>query len=39
VERELDEGQEEAVIRRLREHLHDIETHRATPQLPPGKPQ
>jgi hypothetical protein len=27
------------VIQRLREHLHDIETHRATPQLPPGKPQ
>ena len=39
VERELDEGQGEAVIQRLRDHLHDIETHRATPQLPPGKPQ
>jgi amino acid transporter len=39
VEREIDEGQEDAVIRRLREHLHDIETHRSTPQLPPGKPQ
>src|SRR5215472_10400435 len=39
VERELNDGQEDAVIQRLREHLHDIETHRATPQLPPGKPQ
>src|ERR1700723_1465236 len=39
VERELDEGQQDAVIQRLREHLHDIETHRATPQLPPGKTQ
>jgi amino acid transporter len=39
VERELDEGQGEAVIQRLRDHLHDIETHRAMPQLPPGKPQ
>jgi amino acid transporter len=39
VEREIDEGQEDAVIQRLRDHLHDIETHRAAPQLPPGKPQ
>jgi hypothetical protein len=39
VEREIDEGQEDAVIRRLRDHLHDIETHRSTPPLPPGKPQ
>src|SRR6201984_3575521 len=39
VERELNAGQQEAVIQRLREHLHEIETHRATPQLPPGKPQ
>src|SRR5215472_9267790 len=39
VEREMNDGQEDAVIQRLREHLHDIETHRATPQLPPGKPQ
>ena len=39
VEREIDEGQENAVIQRLRDHLHDIETHRSTAQLPPGKPQ
>ena len=39
VEREMNEGQGDAVVERLREHLHDIETHRSSPQLPPGKPQ
>ena len=39
VEREMNEGQGEAVVERLRDHLHDIETHRSSPQLPPGKPQ
>jgi hypothetical protein len=39
VEREIEEGQGEAVIQRLREHLHGIEPHRSTPQLPPVKPQ
>jgi amino acid transporter len=39
VERELDEGQVDAVLQRLREHLHDIHPHSSNPQLPPSKPQ
>jgi hypothetical protein len=39
VERELDEGQVDAVLQRLREHLNDIHPHVSNPQLPPVKPQ
>jgi amino acid transporter len=40
VEREINEGQGDAVIERLRQHLHDIETRRlnAQAQLPTSKP-
>jgi hypothetical protein len=38
VEREINEEQNIAVIERLRQHLHEIETRRFTPQLPPPKP-
>jgi hypothetical protein len=39
VERELDEGQIEAVLQRLREHLQDAHSRTSNPQLPPSKPQ
>jgi hypothetical protein len=39
VERELDEGQIEAVLQRLRQHLQDAHSRTANPQLPPSKPQ
>jgi len=39
VEREMNEDQNDAVVKRLREHLHDIESHRLNPELPPVKPQ
>ncbi|HTP44569.1 MAG TPA: APC family permease [Candidatus Acidoferrum sp.] len=39
VEREMHEGQSEAVVERLREHLHNIEARRLNPQLPPSKTQ
>jgi hypothetical protein len=39
VEREMNQGQSDAVVERLRDHLHDIETRRSNPQLPSGKPQ
>jgi hypothetical protein len=38
VERELDEGQVDAVLQRLREHLHDIHSQSSNPQLPSSKP-
>jgi hypothetical protein len=39
VERELDEGQVDAVLQRLREHLRDIHSQSSNPQLPSSKPQ
>ncbi|MGH9745666.1 MAG: amino acid permease [Candidatus Acidiferrales bacterium] len=38
VEREINEGQGDAVIERLRQHLHEIETRRLNLQQPPSKP-
>jgi amino acid transporter len=38
VEREINEGQSDAVIERLRQHLREIQNRRLTPQLPPSKP-
>jgi hypothetical protein len=38
VEREINEGQGDAVVERLRQHIREIETRRLNPQLPPKPP-